>query len=403
MNILFISISSIPDVNLHSISLDLLREFQKHGHNICIICALEKQNPKPTYLSEEENFKIVRVQIGGNKKAGLIEKGLTTIREPYRYISAIKKFYGSERFDVVLYPTPPVTQVKTVEYIKKRDNARCYLLLKDIFPQNAVDIGMMRKNGVKGLLYNHFRNVEKKLYKISDYIGCMSEANVQYVLRQNPEVDPDKVEICPNSIEVFDKSIDDKTRETIRKKYSIPLDKTVFIYGGNLGKPQGIPFVIECMKREKDEDSAFFVIVGDGTEYSKLESFIDNSNQSNLKLLKKLPKDDYDTLVSACDVGLIFLDHRFTIPNFPSRLLGYLQTRIPVLAVTDPNSDVGKVIVEGGFGWWCESNSVQSFADTIEMALEADIHRLGDIGFEYLRDHYSVEKQYNTIMNSICN
>lgn len=401
MNVLFITISWIPDINLHSISLDLLREFQKKGHSVSILCALEKNNPMSTYFSEEEGFKIVRVRIGGNKKANIIEKGITTIREPYKYISAIKKYYYDVKFDLVIYPTPPITQVKAVEFIKKRDGAKSYLLLKDIFPQNAVDIGMMSKSGVKGLFYRYFRKVEKNLYNVSDYIGCMSEANVKYVLDHNPEVDPVKVEVCPNSIEVVDKSVNEGTRLAIRKKYEIPLNKTVFVYGGNLGKPQGIPFVIKCMNKCKDLEKAYFLIVGDGTEYGRLEEYIKNSNQSNIKLMKRLPKEDYDTLVAACDVGLIFLDHRFTIPNFPSRLLGYMQAKIPVLACTDSNSDIGKVVVEGGFGWSCESNSVKDFFSCINEAIDSDSYKLRHNSFCYLQNNYSVERQFQTIINSL--
>ena len=398
MNILFISISSIPDINLHSISLDLLREFQKNGHNICILCALEKDNPKSTYISVEEGFRILRVQIGGNKKANIIEKGITTVTEPYKYIAAIKQFYSNEKFDLVMYPTPPITQVRTVEFIKKRDRARSYLLLKDIFPQNAVDIGMMSKRGIKGLLYKHFRRVEKKLYQVSDYIGCMSQANVDYVLEHNPEVDSNKVEVCPNSIEVFDRSVDKETRIRIRNKYNIPLNKKVFVYGGNLGKPQGIPFILKCMNEVKDLESAYFIIVGDGSEYGKVLEFVESTAPQNMTLLKKLPKEDYDVLVSACDIGLIFLDHRFTIPNFPSRLLSYLQAKLPVLAVTDVNSDVGNVIEKGSFGWWCESNNEEKFKEIVSIAANSDTEKMGNAGFNYLKSHYSVEQQYLKIV-----
>ena len=398
MNILFISISSIPDINLHSISLDLLREFQRNGHNICILCALEKDNPRATYISDEEGFRIVRVQIGGNKKANIIEKGITTVTEPYKYIAAIKRYYYDTKFDLVMYPTPPITQVKTVDFIKKRDGAKSYLLLKDIFPQNAVDIGMMSKNGIRGLLYKHFRRVEKKLYQVSDFIGCMSQANVDYVLNHNPEVDSNKVEVCPNSIEVFDKSVDEETRIRIRNKYNIPLNKKVFVYGGNLGKPQGIPFILKCMNAVKDLDSVYFIIVGDGSEYGKVSEFVESTIPQNMKLLKKLPKEDYDVLVSACDIGLIFLDYRFTIPNFPSRLLSYLQAKLPVLAVTDVNSDVGKVIEKGSFGWWCESNNEVTFKEIVSVAAKSNTEQMGNAGFDYLRNHYSVEQQYLTII-----
>ena len=301
------------------------------------------------------------------------------------------------KFDFVLYTTPPITLVSAVEYVKKRDNAKTYLLLKDIFPQNAIDLGMMRKTGLKGFIYRYFRNKEKKLYAVSDWIGCMSQANVDYVLKHNPEVSPEKVEVCPNSIEVIDKSVDEETRVAIRKKYGIPLDKKVFIYGGNLGKPQGIPFLIKCLDKVKDVQEAFFLVVGNGTEYGLLESYAAKANQANFKLMQRLPKEDYDTLVGACDVGMIFLDHRFTIPNFPSRLLSYMQAKLPVLAVTDPNTDVGKVIVEGGFGWWCESNDEEYFLKYVLNILNAEVDEFGRQGFRYLLKYYSANDSYNII------
>lgn len=399
MNVLFISISSLPHVSEHGISLDLIHEFRRQGHNMYIICALEKRDNQETYIAEEDGCKILRVKIGNNKRANIIEKGLTTVLLPKKYIAAIKKYYSDVKFDLVLYPTPPVTQVETVEYIKKRDGAKSYLLLKDIFPQNAVDIGMMSKSGIKGFLYRHFRRTEKKLYKVSDYIGCMSQANVDYVIKHNPEVDPNKIEVCPNSIEVIDKSVDEKSRVEIRRKYGIPLDKKIFVYGGNLGKPQDIPFIIECMKASSSIEEAFFVIVGDGSEYGKLEEYVKSANQSNLRLMQRLPKEDYDTLVGACDVGLIFLDHRFTIPNFPSRLLGYMQAKIPVLAVTDPNTDIGKVIVDGGFGWWCESNNSKEFSEQIAKIIDVDKTKTGENGFNYLKSNYSSFSAYQRIVD----
>ena len=275
------------------------------------------------------------------------------------------------------------------------------MLLKDICPQNAVDIGLMSKSGLKGVLYKHFRNQEKRLYRISDRIGCMSQANVDYIVKHNTEIDPLTVEVCPNSVEVIDKSVDERTRKQIREKYGIPLDKKVFIYGGNLGKPQGIHFLVECLKKCQDINEAYFLIVGDGTERSVLTSYVENEKPRNVKLMKRLPKEDYDTMAGACDVGLIFLDNRFTIPNFPSRLLAYMQAKLPVLAATDPNTDIGKVIVDGGFGWWCESNDAKKFKELVEIALTTVNDNQIINEWAYLKEHYSSKKTYEIITAAI--
>jgi glycosyltransferase involved in cell wall biosynthesis len=104
-------------------------------------------------------------------------------------------------------------------------------------------------------------------------------------------------------------------------------------------------------------------------------------------------------MVGACDVGLIFLDYRFTIPNFPSRLLSYMQAKIPVLAVTDPNTDIGKVIVSGGFGWWCESKGANAFAAKVIEAIEDNRRaEMSECAMNYLKKHYSSEESYRIIM-----
>ena len=401
MNVLFLTLLSFESLNERSIYTDLLREFVKNGHDVYAVSPIERRKRIETHLVKEEHSTILRLQIGNTQKTNVVEKGISTVLIEPTFKSAIKKFFNDVSFDLVLYTTPPITLVSAIEYVKKRDGARTYLLLKDIFPQNAVDIGMISTSGIKGLLYKHFRRQEKKLYMISDYIGCMSKANVDYVVKHNPEIDSKSVEVCPNSIEVVDKSVDAGDREIIRKKYGIPLNKKVFVYGGNLGKPQGIPFIIECLRRCEKIDDAFFLIVGDGTEYRFVEDYIKNEKPTNVKLMNRLPKEDYDSMIGACDVGLIFLDHRFTIPNFPSRLLAYMQAKLPVLAATDTNTDIGKVIVDGGYGWWCESNDAKRFVNEVEKIIIADFATAGERGYKNLLEHYAVDKTYKTIMNHI--
>ncbi len=401
MNILFLSISKLPHLSNHSISLDLIRELSKKGHNVFVICSNERRNQEPTSLYEEEGCSIVRVRILNNKNTNVVEKGISNLLLPYQYISAIKKYFKNVQFDLVLYPTPPVTQVLTVSYVKKRDGAKSYLLLKDIFPQNAVDIGMLQKVGVKSILYKMFRRKEEKLYRISDYIGCMSQANVDYILTNNPSLSPEKIHVNPNSMEVFDIEIFPSLKQEIRAKYNIPKDAVTFIYGGNLGKPQDIPFVIECLKANANKPDRYFIICGKGTQYGKLKHYVDSEKPSNVLLLNGLPKKEYEEFVKAFDVGLIFLDHRFTIPNFPSRLLSYMQHSMPVIACTDVNTDVGKVITEGGFGWWCESNHPSSFSSLVDAVIHENLDEIGKRGLEYLKKNYTSRRSAEIILEHI--
>lgn len=399
MKILFLTLSDFKSINERNIYTDLLRVFAKNGHFVYVISPIERKNMQKTKYIEGTNVSILKLQIGNIQKNNIIEKGISTITLESKLITGIKRYFSDITFDLIMYSTPPITFQKAVKYVKKRDHAKTYLLLKDIFPQNAVDLDLLSKTGIKSILYNYFRNKEKKLYSLSDYIGCMSQANVDYMIKHNSEINPEIVEVCPNSIEIIDKSIDEKSKVAIREKYGIPLDKKVFIYGGNLGKPQGIDFLINCIHSQSKNHDVFFLIVGNGTEFYKLENFVEKYPQRNMRLMSRLPKVDYESLVAACDIGMIFLDHRFTIPNFPCRLLSYMQAKIPVLACTDPNTDVGQVIADGGFGWWCESNNVEAFSETIKNILKENSNeKIREQEYQYLLDNYSVDKCYEIIM-----
>ena len=398
MKILFLTLLDFSSFSDKNIYCDLLREFIRKGHDVYCVSPTERRYDIPTHLEEENH--LLKLRIGNTQKTNLFEKGISTIRIEKQFISAIKEYFSDICFDLVLYSTPPITLCKAVDFVKKRDNAKSYLLLKDIFPQNAVDLGLMKKRGFKSFIYNYFRNKEKKLYAVSDYIGCMSEANVRYLLRHNHFVDTESVQIAPNSIEVQDLRLSPEKRIEMRKLYGIPADKKVFVYGGNLGKPQGIPFIIDCIRMAKEIPDAYFLIVGEGTEYDKLVKFVKSENPSNLKLMKVLPKEYYDSMIAACDIGLIFLDKRFSIPNFPSRLLSYMQASIPVLCCTDSNTDIGDVVTKGGFGWSLLSENPQDFADAVKRIVSEDITEMGDRGYEFLNRHFSVEAVYEVIISN---
>lgn len=411
-NILFLSLIDFNSFKERNIYTDLLRKFQKQGHNVYAISPVEKRKKEKTHIIKGDSSLILKLKIGNTQKTNIIEKGIAMVMIESKIKRAIRKYFSDTKFDLILYPTPPITFVGAIEYVKKRDDAKTYLLLKDIFPQNAVDIGLMRKTGIKGLLYKHFRRKEKRLYSVSDRIGCMSKANIDYLLKHNKDVmdrndtsvkenDKPVIEVCPNSIEPVDVHISVEEKRELRNKYNLPQNKLVFVYGGNLGRPQGIEFMLQCLHSQKENNKAFFLIVGNGTEYSRVKRYIEKYKPKNIALHQWIPQNEYKKVVAACDVGLIFLDHRFTIPNFPSRLLSYMQAGLPVLAVTDPMTDIGKVIVENGFGWWCESDNINTFNNMVIEACTADRDIMGKRARKFLRENYTVEKTCKIILDCL--
>lgn len=404
MNIIFLTLARVADIEERGIYQDLMRKFRDEGHQVFIVTAVERRLGQETSLVDRHGVKILNVKTLNIQKTNILEKGIGTLMIELQFQKAIKKYLGNVKFDLITYSTPPITFTNVVKYLKKSNpQAISYLQLKDIFPQNAVDLGMF---GDKSLFNWYFRCKEKALYKVSDYIGCMSPANVKFVLDHNPEVEASRAEVAPNSIELKNNIVEPEQERServyIRKKYNLPINRPIFIYGGNLGKPQGIYYLIMCLEAVKNRLDCYFVVVGSGTEKYKLDDWYERQVHGDnlaVKVMSFLPKEDYDMLVKYCDVGLIFLDHRFTIPNYPSRLLSYLEYKMPVLCATDVNTDIGKIAEENGYGYWCESVKPDDFTALVDKILKSDRKAMGERGYEFLKKNYLVENTYKTIMN----
>ncbi|WP_337042033.1 glycosyltransferase family 4 protein [Emticicia sp. 17c] len=402
MNILFLTIVRINTISERGIYNDLLRKFCQKGHNVYVVTPNERRYGQKTNLTTENKSHILKVKTLNLQKTNLVEKGLGTLMIEKQYMLAIKKNFGHIKFDLVLYSTPPITFTSIIRFIKKTNSAKSYLLLKDIFPQNAVDLGFFKKNS---LIYKYFKRKEQQLYQFSDHIGCMSEANVEYIKTHNKTVPDHKLEVNPNSIEPVNKPAPDIAKKgSIKKKYNISADATVFLYGGNLGKPQGIGFLLDVLRKNINNKRVFFLIIGNGTEYSKLAEWFEQNNPANAILEKELPKQEYDELILIGDVGLIFLDPRFTIPNFPSRLLSYLENRMPVIAATDVHTDLGPILETNHIGKWSKSGDIQKMQECIDFFCDsATRNNYGERGYSYMLSHFHVNKSYEIIMSHFKN
>lgn len=400
MKVLFLSLIDINSTSDENIYMDLLNEFIKNGHNVFIASPTERKYKKKTHIIKYKDCKILKIRTGNIQKTNIIEKGISTLLVELQFKNAIKKYFKGVTFDLIIYATPPITFYNTIKYFKKIHKCKTYLMLKDIFPQNAVDLKMFRKNSI---IYKYFRAKEEKLYKISDNIGCMSKKNMEYLICNNNYLDKNKIHILPNSITLRKKNeFDEEIKYKYKKIYNIPKEAQVFLYGGNLGKPQGIDFIIKCLKKVSIIDNCYFIICGNGTEYKKLEKFINEHNCKRIILIKGLAKEEYNRFINIADIGLIFLDYNFTIPNFPSRILSYMEKGLPILACTDVNTDIGQIIEENNFGWRCLSNDENKFYElvmNITMLSDEELTKKGNNSRKYLEKEYISEINYKKIIS----
>ena len=373
MKILYIS-TVFPKYS-STIYTDLAETLVENGHSVVVLAADSDVDTKMA-TSFEHGCEVIRVKTQSIYNTGVIKKGFSTVVLPINLKRAMKQYLMKRDFDLILFESPPSTLHGVVGYAKKLFGAKSFLMMKDIFPQNAVDLGLMKK----GLAYHYFKQQERALYDIADVIGCMSQANMDY-LAMHSHVPVKKMIIFPNTKKIKEHPVNDNS---VRNKYGIPLNKVVFVFGGNMGKPQGIDFLTSAIRASERIENAFFVLVGRGTERDRALEKLNGC--SNYVMIDNLQRDEYEKLIASCDVGIVSLDSRFTIPNYPSRILSYMEYEMPVIAATDSNTDFSALIKESGCGYWVRSDSVADFVSATErMALNPEKRvAMGKSGRKYM-------------------
>lgn len=353
MNILYLSAVPFKIDKNPSIYTDLIQELDNSGDQITVVSIDSSLKPFQVKKVRQKNIDLIYIGSFQLYNVNLFKKGLSMLSLPFFMRRAIKKL-DLKKFEVILYETPPITWAGIVKQIKKKNKIKSFLMLKDIFPQNAVDIGLMKENS---LIFKYFKRKEKLLYEVSDYIGCMSNGNIDYVLENNPEISKEKVYYFPNT-----------KKDTGNGNIDFEKEKLQFVYGGNMGLPQGVLNIVPAISYFKNDRNIEFIFVGKGTEWNKINEYF--KEQKNVKVLESLPREEYEKLLSSCDAGFILLDSRFTIPNYPSRTLAYLEKGIPIIAATDRNTDIKDLIQDNNVGLWSCSDDIDSLIKNIKIMKE---------------------------------
>ena len=353
MNILYLSAVPFKFDKNPSIYTDLIQELTGFGDKVTILSITSDLKPFQIKKISKKNIDLIYIGSFQLYNVNIFRKGLSILSLPFFMRRAIKGL-DLKKFEVVLYETPPITWAGIVKEIKKKNKIKSFLMLKDIFPQNAVDIGLMKKNS---FIFKYFKRKEKLLYEVSDYIGCMSKGNMDYILKNNPEISQEKVYYFPNT-----------KKDTGNRSMDFEKENLQFVYGGNMGLPQGVLNIAPAITYFKNDKDIEFIFVGKGTEWNKINEYF--KEQKNVKVLESLPREEYEKLLSSCDAGFIFLDSRFTIPNYPSRTLAYLEKGIPIIAATDKNTDIRNLVQDNNVGLWSCSDDIASLIENIKIMKE---------------------------------
>lgn len=388
--ILFLTLGKINSTKDSGIYNDLVEELSKHAH-ITVLCPHERRYGYKSLFITEENVSIYQQLTPNIQKTKKIEKVISTFLTEFLMIYAFIKNFRVFKYSTLIISTPPIFVYNFIRVVKCfNPQMKIYLLLKDIYPQNAVDLGMVNK---KSIFYYISRNTEKKLYGIADKIGCMSQANIDYIEKHNPKISQ-KLELNPNSINIA-------KYPNINRVKSINNRKTLnLVYGGNLGLPQDPILICNFIEKIETLTNVKFTICGDGTGYGIIKKFIAKSNIKKTIIKPSTNKDQYFKLLETSDIGLIFLNNSFTIPNYPSRVLDYLYFELTFLTITDSTTDLTKFLKENDLGYCFtnKKNQLNKSIDLISRLEEKNLKRYN--GSKILKENFNIESSAHSILNT---
>jgi glycosyltransferase involved in cell wall biosynthesis len=360
---------------------DLAVEIVRQGHEAVVAAPDEALEG----VTAEDGATVLRVKTGKIKGASLWRRGWNEMRLPAVMWKAGRAFFEAKRCDLIAFYSPTIFFGSLVRRLKKLWGCRAYLILRDIFPQWAVDAGTLRK----GLPYLYFKRVERRQYAVADRIGVQSPANLEYFKGQGRPL-----EVLYNWAPAAPPP---PAREDYRKLWGLA-GKTVFFYGGNIGVAQDVDNLVRLAGALESDPAASVLLVGEGSEVKRLKEL----RRPNLLVRDAVSQEEYAGMVGQFDVGLISLDRRLTTQNVPGKLLSYLAAGLPVLASVNPGNDLRGILETSGAGLVAVNGDDAGFAAGGRRLLDPALRKeLGVKGRALLSSTFSVEAAARRILAAI--
>jgi glycosyltransferase involved in cell wall biosynthesis len=345
---------------------DLSREFARQGHELTVFLPCAEQ--KDTWTTEEvDGVRVVRLKAPRIKDIGYVRRTIGEFLMPFvmRHHLAASPF-ADIKWDGVVWYAPSIFHGPLANAMKRASGCRGYLIIRDIFPQWAADMGLMRKGWAP---YRFFDAVARYQYSVADTIGVQTPGNLTYFGEWKRGAGR-RVEVLPNWL--GDAA---SMRCSIRVEHTTLAGRKIFVYAGNMGVAQGMDILLDLAERLRARKDIGFLFVGRGSDAKRLAATAAARKLDNVLFHDEIHPDEIPDLYAQCDVGLVALDPRHKSHNIPGKFLTYMQSGLPVLANINAGNDLADVIRKEQVGMVSEGNSpdtLQRLAEQLLAQLHAD-------------------------------
>ena len=373
---------------------DLSLEFVRQGHKVVVITPSSEIN-NPFTIEDVNNVQVVRLKSLKTKDISYIRRVIAECIMPFAMIFNLKRSCVTvNEFDGVITYAPSIFLGLVAKKIKRYSKCKNYLIIRDIFPQWAVDVGVIRRNGAP---YYFFKLVEKYLYSTANIIGVQTPANLPYFRKETLD-DVTTVEVLQNWL----------SKQECNENYSsIVINDTklngrsIFVYAGNMGDAQGLDIFIDLAERVSNNNSIGFLFVGRGRAVKQLKADVEKKSLNNILFYDEINSNEIPALYEQCSFGIISLDRRHKTHNIPGKFLSYLNSGLPILAVVNKNNDMEGIINENKIGCVTTNHSVDVLVKLVNELMENSLNddSMKDRCRELSKGLFSTEVAVKQIVN----
>ena len=372
---------------------DLSKEFARQGHSLTVALP-SAEISSPWALEEVDGYQILRLRAPKTKDIGYIRRTIGEFFMPFFMRRNFQKSpLAKEQWGGVVWYAPSIFHAPFANFLKKNSRCKGYLIIRDIFPEWAVDMGLMRK----GLPYYFFDKIAKYQYSVADTIGVQTPGNAPYFKRwtENPGR---KIEVLQNWLD-----------EPAQLSSSLRVDETslagrkIFVYAGNMGVAQGMDSILELAEKFLHRFDVGFIFVGRGSEAARLKNIVQQKALNNVLFFDEILPDEIPDLYSQCTAGIVALDPRHKTHNIPGKFLTYMQSGLPVLANINSGNDLAEVIRSERVGQVCESNNIDDLSRAATLLLD-QLEKDVDISvrcYQLFEQEFSVDRAVSKIIDSL--
>lgn len=362
MRLVVITDTFLPMKTSASIQLrDLCIELVQQGYEITLL--LPSHTIKASWLIEDlDGIQVLRLKSPKTKDTDYLRRTVSELIMPFvMYFHLQKSPLKGERWNGVVWYSPSIFLAPLASILKKKNRIKSYLIIRDIFPNWAVDIKLFPKYSIRNLF---FTIIAKYQYSVADFIGVQSEGNLSY-FKKSYNSSNKKIQVLNNWLGPVRYS-----RTHIRIKETKFSNRKVFVYAGNMGIAQSLTIVLDLAFHFQYRKDLGFLFVGRGSEVPFLKKNVTDRCISNILFYDEIHPDEIGDLYSQCAAGIISLDPRHKSHNIPGKFLTYIQHGLPVLANINKGNDLSSLIISEKIGQVSDNNQISELIFKTEKLIE---------------------------------